>query len=575
MADNEPALKLDTGNNVPTLPPIAAAFLVVFDHRKGYVLAWQNAIEGLELEGTVELKSLPSGLHNVDEDLVYLVHDDYVGVSAYINKPDASSARKANMLAVGVLVPLQHGRMGKSWLHAPGIQALARKLIENISDTSPLEAYWSEHQLQPSRLPAAPDESTESLSFPKNNANGGYQKFRSMSTASTFTPGIHTLSPHHPAATLMESLDIFGPLIFPLYRFALLRKRILIITDAPVEFACNIVYNLSILSSIPRSLLQLLPSTISPDLLRRKALFTVGIADIPLLSQSSPTGWIACTTDDVLATKPECFDILVLLPSADARRARQRSYPTIVCSSPDLSKRFPRQGLKATQRDAERYTILREGLRAFPASIVEQPVQEASDDTTAIEDDGASTLSAASTVQERKEIVEPASWSQIAYTSLLWWASAGERQVGITETEEMQRELDLSLLGEGDEEGDERTKEVVLVGWFRRLTGVMLDAVSNIAGAEERYEDDEVEEAEEVAEDGDERGAQDERSLLRQQSEHNDDPVEFSSEDISSMALDMWSASDWQFVEDFVQIWWGRKAKVRGMGVECCGVKVL
>jgi hypothetical protein len=38
----------------------------------------------------------------------------------------------------------------------------------------------------------------------------------------------------------MESLKLFGPLIFPLYRAALLRKRILIVTDTPVEFACNL-----------------------------------------------------------------------------------------------------------------------------------------------------------------------------------------------------------------------------------------------------------------------------------------------------------------------------------------------
>lgn len=38
----------------------------------------------------------------------------------------------------------------------------------------------------------------------------------------------------------MESVKLFGPLLFPLYRAALLRQRILIVTEAPVEFACNL-----------------------------------------------------------------------------------------------------------------------------------------------------------------------------------------------------------------------------------------------------------------------------------------------------------------------------------------------
>ena len=185
------------------------------------------------------------------------------------------------------------------------------------------------------------------------------------------------------------------------------------------------MYNLSILSSIPKALLQLLPRSTSPLSLRRRPLYTVGVTDIPLLSQPSSDGWIACTTDDVLATKPECFDVLVLLPSSSALRSRQkRSYPRIIISSPDLSNNFPRKSIKATQRDAERYTILREGLRNFPASIVETTPQELNTNETALaEDDGASTLSTTSTVQDHNQIVEPPSWSQVAYTSLVWWAS--------------------------------------------------------------------------------------------------------------------------------------------------------
>lgn len=52
-----------------SLPPIAALFLVVFDKRVGYKIAWERSTKGLELAG-VEYRSLASGLHNVETDLM-------------------------------------------------------------------------------------------------------------------------------------------------------------------------------------------------------------------------------------------------------------------------------------------------------------------------------------------------------------------------------------------------------------------------------------------------------------------------------------------------------------------------
>ena len=116
----------ENASGPPKPPAIAAAFLVRFDNRKGYTLTWRKAQEVVQLEGVVEYKSLPSGLHNVEEDLVYFVHDEYAGVSAFLNQPATEAERSARMLAVGVLVPLEHGRMGKSWRHAEGLKGLAR-----------------------------------------------------------------------------------------------------------------------------------------------------------------------------------------------------------------------------------------------------------------------------------------------------------------------------------------------------------------------------------------------------------------------------------------------------------------
>lgn len=59
----------------------------------------------------------------------YFIDGEYAGISAFLNKLDSASERNARMLAVGVLVPLEQGRMGKSWRHAEGLKDLARCLV--------------------------------------------------------------------------------------------------------------------------------------------------------------------------------------------------------------------------------------------------------------------------------------------------------------------------------------------------------------------------------------------------------------------------------------------------------------
>lgn len=110
------------------LPPLAAIFLILFDVKAGYTIAWQRSTPGLELDESVEFKSLPSGLHHVEEDLIYFVHgEDYAGISAFKNSPSEEEGdRNALMLAVGALVPLTFGRLGKSWKFAESLKELAR-----------------------------------------------------------------------------------------------------------------------------------------------------------------------------------------------------------------------------------------------------------------------------------------------------------------------------------------------------------------------------------------------------------------------------------------------------------------
>jgi hypothetical protein len=557
-------------------PPIAAAFCVIFDARKGYTLAWREAIEGLDIDGIVEYKSLPSGLHTVEEDLVYFVHENYAGISAFLNKECEVDARGARMLATGVLVPNQDSRMGQAWLHAEGLKELVGKQIGNPEDVSLLEGYWDEFKMKDERKDATTltNDVFDAGTVKKPNA---YQKTRAMSDA--MPAPSQGLSLHHPAKALAVLFKAFGPLVFPLYRAALLRKRILLVGEAPVEINCNFVYAISILSSIQKVLLPLLPVDGVPDM-RLRPLFNVGIQDIPLLQRSKDSeneiqdGWIACTTDDVLATKPELFDLLVMLPPPHAKNATSKVYPKIIPSSPDLSRKTPKTTTRATRRDARRFISLRAHLRQFAAETA-QPQKAATIDV-----ETESVSSAAESTLSRTSIVEPQHWSHIAYTSLLWWASAGEKRSSPDEDEDEEADHDAHLLGE---DHDSSSAELAIVSYFHRLTNAIFGNISNAiaqADGDELWEragidaedDDAESEEDEVAAvtDGE---TNEDQALLSNKA--NDSVVEITREDLTSMGLDIWSSSDRTFVEDLVRIWWGREAAVKGSRIECCGVQIL
>lgn len=107
----------------------------------------------------------------------------------------------------------------------------------------------------------------------------------------------------------------------------------------------------------------------------------------------------------------------------------------------------------------------------------------------------------------RTSVIESTPWALIAYTSFIWWASAGEKKRGLGADDEQQvseDEQDRALLlsgqdeaeteeGEG-QEGEESlgglSKETAIVGYFHRLTGLIFttvsDAISRVDGEDVR-----------------------------------------------------------------------------------------
>jgi hypothetical protein len=104
-----------------------------------------------------------------------------------------------------------------------------------------LEQYWEKHRLRHGET--LRDSGTDSpLSYRASASNrqlNGQRLCRTVTDAAALTGAPQLLASHHPALSLTDMIQLFGPLIFRLYRAALLRKRILLVGDAPVHQTCD------------------------------------------------------------------------------------------------------------------------------------------------------------------------------------------------------------------------------------------------------------------------------------------------------------------------------------------------
>lgn len=105
-----------------------------------------------------------------------------------------------------------------------------------------LGEYWKEYKLdaisEDVRTPTLVEPSTPAPDL-SQSLRSQKRRSRALSDAAGFSARDHRLSPDHPALSMLDFLDTFGPLIFPLYKAALLRKRILLMGSVPIQRSCN------------------------------------------------------------------------------------------------------------------------------------------------------------------------------------------------------------------------------------------------------------------------------------------------------------------------------------------------
>lgn len=336
------------------------------------------------------------------------------------------------------------------------------------------------------------------------------------------------------------------------------------------------MYDLSIISNIPISVHNLLPT--ETHLTRLRPLFAVGVHDIPMLepgarehldvspkdlavdeetAEIDETGWIACSTDDVLGMKSRLYDVLVTMPAAYSKQAKEKVWPKV---------EGPRgTNIKATQRDLRRYRTLRSGLKRYRTDVGQTPFDADNEDeeATLLERVTQENFDAASSTSDEK-LIEPMSWPALAYSSFMWWASAGEKRADLDEEVEQDSSLlenhlsmdaspseparsrGKSSIGPDPEYNENVMPEMAVIAYFHRFTTLILSTLADIVDS----------------------GSDDDRSGPE------DEALNVSSEDMARMGLDIWSDGDHKFVEDLMIMYFGRNAKVQGANIECCGVRI-
>lgn len=365
------------------------------------------------------------------------------------------------------------------------------------------------------------------------------------------------------------------------------------------------VYALCVFSSITPGLNDTLG--LSQALLRNGPLYNVGVHDISELVQykSGKDGYLACTTDKILMTKGDLYDIRIELKKASA--GEESPWPKI-----ETAEGRP---VKATQRDLRRYRLLSREL-----DRLRQPRSHRSDkgraDPTQVPNDTDPLIMATSeavsqaqvqvmSIAEEDSVVEPVSWASMAYTSMLWWASSGQDNLAWEDEAIQDASLLEDLTGSDSRRGsqsgspadfnrgrrqsgtslslargrsissrrrslgpeaveierrDLQAEAMLLTAFFHRLTSVYLNPLQDLLYPYDR---------DSQCEDG---------------SSMSGDPedVSVSSDDIRTMGLDPWSFADRQFVVDVAQRLFltprkdGRKVDViGGIGpVTVCGIKI-
>lgn len=492
-------------------------FVSQFDFSKGYTLVWKRATDAhkhVSFEG-LEYKALPSGIQEFDANTVLLAHrtdaSTYYGVSRFrqVNNNNAgeSDRAKIKMYAVGVLVkdksdewePNNYLKVG--WEYITGLDD-ALKTFLAADDLTVFDKLFAKVTGQALLIPGEPSLALE----------------------------------HHPLSQLPKLFSTLGPLVFPLYKLALIKKSVFLFDNIKagqthVDFFALGCFTalVSLLLLVPKDLPQY---TKSPSPV---PLYQVGLIDLEslLLGES---GVVASTNDEVLRYQHQ-FDYAVVLQGDDG------GLPYLVTHD-DLNNN-PSSHIRATFKDYKKFKAIYRKLE----KVV--PPETSSDDLASVTT-SASILSniryGYPFVSDNRYENEPAwwlthatspvSWREYIWLAFAWFASAGGAGGAGTG----------AGASAGRDDGDDvsvpthdskttLTQMVGIIGHFHQLTKKWFLVVQDIVNEELRTSDD------------------------------SPVSIELTYHDITDMELDPYSHQDLAFVREFILLYWKDKVEHVHIGI--------
>jgi hypothetical protein len=227
------------------------------------------------------------------------------------------------------------------------------------------------------------------------------------------------------------------------------------------------------------------------------------------------------------------------MPQTHDTAPQQRRWPRIRTSDGHL--------IKASHRDVARYKMLHKELfkhRNAAPSSPEPYTDNDDDDDNDGEEDTTPLISRDEVDAKRADddyndayddsVVEPTTWSRLAYHGFMWWASAGERDANTT----AERDTDRELIG--DLGAYSQSVETAVIAYFHRQSSHLIQQLSRLIEADE--------------EDG--------------------ETLVVSRDELGGLGLDTWSEADRAFVWEFGTRFFGRGVEVGRNEVECCGLRV-
>ncbi|OWZ50482.1 cytoplasmic protein [Cryptococcus neoformans] len=286
-------------------PSLAAVFLTYFDDIKGQSVLYYSSLPDIP-EGTIEHATLPSGLHNLSEDLICFRHHGRPGVGLFRSREKPEGENRGRGRTMGVVgVVLEEEDVTNLYSSKSALEEIYDKL-ENLSQSpfissaeqdgerdKVLDEVWETYRADKVRkLETAIDEGKENE----------LDRVHKLITERGRVPAVH------PIAFMPLLLGILGPNIVPVYKAALSGQHILLYSQPPILPLSALAWNIWALSLPPRAALANGEAEIS------EWLGNVGLMDLDNV-KAKKGGWVATTSDMIFKSHTKLYDIFIDLSS--------------------------------------------------------------------------------------------------------------------------------------------------------------------------------------------------------------------------------------------------------------------